>query len=63
METINAANEDWDLLLSLFSPPDWKKLAQTTGALKDFWQDKSEENFLRVLLMHLGCGFFPCGKR
>ncbi len=56
METINAANEDWDLLLSFF-PSDWKKLAQTTGALKGLRQDKSEENFLRVLLMHLGCGF------
>jgi hypothetical protein len=56
METINAANEDWDLLLSFF-PSDWKKLAQTSGALKGLRQDKSEENFLRVLLIHLGCGF------
>jgi hypothetical protein len=56
METINAADEDWDLLLSFF-PSSWKSLAQTTGALKGLRQDKSEENCLRVLLMHLGCGF------
>jgi hypothetical protein len=56
METINAADEDWDLLLSFF-PSNWKKLAQTSGALKGLRQDKSEENYLRVLLLHLGCGF------
>jgi hypothetical protein len=56
METMNAADEDWDLLLSFF-PPNWKDLAQTTGALKGLRQDKSEENCLRILLMHLGCGF------
>lgn len=56
METINAADEDWNLLLSFF-PSNWKNLAQTTGVLKGLRQDKSEENYLRVLLMHLGCGF------
>jgi hypothetical protein len=56
METINAADEDWDLLLSFF-PSNWKQLARTSGALKGLRQDKSEENYLRVLLMHLGCGF------
>ena len=53
--TLNAAEEDWPLLLSLL-PRDWKQLAQTTGAMKGLRQDKSEENYLRVLLMHLGCG-------
>lgn len=56
METINAADEDWDLLLSFF-PSNWKELAKTSGALKGLRQDKSEENCLRVLLLHLGCGF------
>jgi len=56
METINAADEDWDLLLSFF-PSNWKQLAQTSGAMKGLRQDKSEENYLRVLLLHLGCGF------
>lgn len=55
MKRVNAAEEDWELLLSLF-PADWKRLAQSTGALKGLRQDKSEENYLRVLLMHLGCG-------
>ena len=56
METINAADEDWNLLLSFF-PANWKELAQASGALKGLRQDKSEENYLRVLLLHLGCGF------
>jgi Transposase DDE domain len=55
MNQLNAANEDWDLLLS-FLPPQWIQLAQTTGASKGLRQDKSEANNLRVLLMHLGCG-------
>lgn len=55
MTSINAAEEDWELLLSFF-PADWRRLAQSTGALKGLRQDKSEENYLRVLLMHLGCG-------
>lgn len=56
MPTITAADEDWKLLLSFF-PRDWKQLAQITCAMKGLRQDKSEENYLRVLLMHLGCGF------
>src|SRR5208283_125462 len=55
MHEINAAEEDWDLLRSFF-PPNWKQLAKTSGALKGLRQDKSEENYLRMLLMHLGCG-------
>ena len=56
METINADDEDWDLLLSFF-PPNRKNLARTAGALKGFRKDKSEENCLSVLLMHFGFGF------
>lgn len=55
MTPINAAEEDWELLLSFF-PADWRLLAQSTGALKGLRQDKSEESYLRVMLMHLGCG-------
>jgi len=29
----NAANEDWERLISFF-PGEWKKLAELTGALK-----------------------------
>ena len=47
--------EDWDLLLTFF-PSDWERLAAESGALKGLRKDKSPENLLRVLLMHLGCG-------
>ena len=50
-----AANEDWDLLLSFF-PDNWQDLAVETGALKGLRKDKSAENLLRTLLLHLGCG-------
>jgi hypothetical protein len=51
----NAADEDWELLTSFF-PAEWRRLAKTTGALKGLRQDKGEENYLRVLMLHFGCG-------
>lgn len=56
MQFLNAVDEDWELLRSFF-PAQWRELARQTGALKGLRQDKDEENFLRVLLLHLGCGF------
>jgi hypothetical protein len=56
MQASNAADEDWDLLLSFF-PSDWMRLARQSGALKGLRQDKSAEDLLRVLLLHLGCGY------
>ena len=56
METGNAAEEDWDLLVSLF-PANWRHMARLSGALKGLRQDKSEEKLLRVLMLHVGCGF------
>jgi hypothetical protein len=56
METGNAVAEDWDLLVSFF-PANWKHLARLSGALKGLRQDKSEENLIRVLMLHVGCGF------
>ena len=50
-----AANEDWDLLVSFF-PANWLDLAASTGALKGLRKDKSPEDLLRTLLIHLGCG-------
>ena len=47
---------DWDLLVR-FLPCDWRGLAASTGALKGLRKDKSAENLLRVLLLHLGCGY------
>jgi len=56
MENLNAAEEDWELLKTFF-PARWQELAAETTALKGLRQDKSAEKYLRVLLMHLGCGF------
>ena len=47
--------EDWGLLLS-FLPCNWRDLAASTGALKGLRKNKSADNLLRVLLIHLGCG-------
>ena len=52
----NALAEDWELLMSFF-PSDWREQAEACGALRGLRQDKSAESYLRVLLMHLGCGF------
>lgn len=56
MENPNAADEDWELLTTFF-PEDWAERAEASGALKGLRQDKSAESYLRVLLLHLGCGF------
>lgn len=48
-------DEDWEVLCS-FLPEDWQEMAIDTGALKGLRKDKSVENLLRVLLLHLGCG-------
>jgi hypothetical protein len=52
----NALAEDWELLVSFF-PAHWREQAESSGALKGLRQDKSAESYLRVLLLHLGCGF------
>lgn len=56
MTTDTALDEDWDLLTT-FLPSNWKETACRTGALKGLRRDKSEDAYLRVLLMHLGSGF------
>ncbi|MDE0626458.1 MAG: IS4 family transposase [Bryobacterales bacterium] len=48
--------EEWDLLIT-FLPANWRELAAETGALKGLRKDKSVEKLLRVLLLHLGCGY------
>ena len=45
--------EDWWLLVS-FLPGNWRDGSETGD--KGLRKDKSAENLLRVLLMHLGCG-------
>ena len=51
----NAADEDWELLTTFF-PVQWRDLAKSSGALKGLRQDKGEESYLRVLMLHFGCG-------
>lgn len=48
--------EDWDLLMS-FLPAEWEDMAIQSGALKGLRKNKSPEHLLRVLLLHLGCGY------
>ncbi len=48
--------EDWPLLLSFF-PDDWAQQASATGALKGLRKDKTAENYIRTLLIHLACGY------
>lgn len=48
-------DEDWRLLLTFF-PEGWDEIATDCGALKGLRKDKSPENLLRTLLIHLGCG-------
>ena len=48
-------DEDWELLVT-FLPADWRELASERGALKGLRKEKSVENLLRMLLLHVGCG-------
>ena len=49
-------DEDWDLLVS-FLPSEWRELAANTARWrKGLRKDKSVDNLLRTLLIHLGCG-------
>lgn len=48
--------EDWPVLLSFF-PGNWVQMASATDALKGLRKDKDAENYLRTLLIHVGCGY------
>lgn len=52
----DSVKEDWELLLS-FLPEGWIEMASTFNAVKGLRKDKSPDNLLRVLLMHIGCGY------
>jgi len=49
-------DEDWNIILKML-PADWQEQAIATNALKGLRKDKSAENLLRTLLLHLGCGY------
>lgn len=48
--------ENWELLLK-FLPEGWKDMAKDSGMLKGLRKDKSPEDMLRTLLLHVGCGY------
>lgn len=48
--------EDWELLLS-FLPKGWIEMAFKHNVVKGLRKDKSPEKLLRVLLIHIGCGY------
>src|SRR5665213_2420069 len=52
----NLMDEDWAVVLSMM-PRGWQELAKETQALKGLRQDKDESVCLRVLLLHLACGY------
>lgn len=56
LPTANAMDEDWALLITML-PKRWRELAIETGATKGLRQDKDEERYLRVLLLHVACGY------
>jgi len=48
--------EDWPVLLSLF-PGNWADLASENNVIKGLRKDKAAENYIRTLLIHIGCGY------
>lgn len=56
MDDPRVMDEDWPLLLSMM-PSGWQELARETQALKGLRQDKDVSVCLRILLLHLACGY------
>lgn len=48
--------EDWPVLVSFF-PDNWIELAHNSNALKGLRKDKEVENYIRILLIHIACGY------
>ena len=53
---MNALDEDWTILVDLF-PPNWQRIARLSGAVERLRGFDSVDELLRVLLMHVGCGY------
>lgn len=53
---MNALDEDWNILVGLL-PPSWQRAARLSGAVERLREFDSVEGLLRVLLMHVGCGY------
>jgi hypothetical protein len=53
---MNALDEDWKVLVGLL-PPNWQRAARLSGAVQRLRGFDSLNEVLRVLLMHVGCGY------
>lgn len=53
---MNALDEDWDILVGML-PTHWQGTARLSGALARLRGFGSVNEVLRVLLMHVGCGY------
>ena len=53
---MNALDEDWKILVSIL-PPSWQRSARLSGAIERLRGFDSVDEVLRVLLMHVGCGY------
>lgn len=53
---MNALDEDWKILVGLF-PPNWQRVGRLSGACERLRGFDSLNEVLRVLLMHVGCGY------
>jgi len=53
---MNALDEDWDILVGLL-PSSWRGAARWSAAVERLRGFESVNEVLRVLLMHVGCGY------
>jgi hypothetical protein len=53
---MNALDEEWNILLGLL-PPGWELEARRSGAVARLRGFDSVDEVLRVLLLHVGCGY------
>jgi len=53
---MNALDEDWKILVGML-PPRWQGTARWSGAVERLRGFASVDEVLRVLLMHVGCGY------
>jgi len=53
---LDANSNDWQVLQSVF-PPDWRELANKTNALRKLRKNRSPDDLLKTILMHIGCGY------
>lgn len=53
---MNALDEDWNILIGML-PPSWQSTARLSGAVARLRGFTSVNEVLRVLLMHVGCGY------